>query len=60
MAGWYAERRPNVSGKAVIALMVVAFALVAAVPVALVVGVFMMLLIGDDYTSVRDDYTSIR
>jgi len=44
MAGWYAARRPNMSAKAVIALMVLAFALVAAVPVALVVGVFMMLL----------------
>ena len=44
MAGWYATRRPNMSAKAVIALMVLAFALVAAVPVALVVGVFMMLL----------------
>jgi uncharacterized membrane protein YdjX (TVP38/TMEM64 family) len=32
------------SAKAVIALMLLAFALVAAVPVALVVGVFMMLL----------------
>ena len=44
MAGWYATRRPNMSAKAVIALMVIAFALVAAVPVALVVGVVMMLL----------------
>ena len=106
MAGWYATRRPNMSAKAVIALMVIAFALVAAVPVALVVGVFMMLLghvIGglalfggsilaatgavvlagltglrhlrsmlternfqvfqlssDDYSYIRDDYTSIR
>jgi hypothetical protein len=44
MAGWYAARRPNISAKAVIALVLLAFALVAAVPVALVVGVFMMLL----------------
>ena len=44
MAGWYATRRPNMSAKAVIALMLLALALVAAVPVALVVGVFMMLL----------------
>ena len=44
MAGWYAARRPNMSAKAVIALMLLAFALVAAVPVALVVGVVMMLL----------------
>jgi len=44
MAGWYATQRPNMSAKAVIALVVLAFALVAAVPVALVVGVFMMLL----------------
>ena len=44
MAGWHVTRRPNMSAKAVIALMLLAFALVAAVPVALVVGVFMMLL----------------
>ena len=44
MAGWYATRRPNMSAKAVIALMLLAFALVAAVPVALVAGVLMMLL----------------
>ena len=44
MAGWYATRRPNMSAKAVIALMLLALALVAAVPVALVVGVLMMLL----------------
>ena len=43
MAGWYATRRPNMSAKAVIALLLLALALVAAVPVALVVGVFMML-----------------
>lgn len=44
MAGWFAARRTNMSAKAVIALMLLALALVAAVPVALVVGVFMMLL----------------
>ena len=44
MAGWYAARRPNMSAKVVIALMLLAFALVAAVPVALVAGVLMMLL----------------
>ena len=43
MAGWYATRRPNMSAKAVIAVMLLAFALVAAVPVALVVGVVLML-----------------
>lgn len=44
MTGWYAERRPDRSGKAVMAAMVLALLLVAAVPVALLVGVFMMLL----------------
>jgi len=44
MAGWFAARRTNMSATAVIALMLLAFALVAAVPVALVVGVLMMLL----------------
>ena len=44
MAGWYVTRRPNMSAKVVIALALLAFALVAAVPVALLVGVFMMLL----------------
>jgi uncharacterized membrane protein YdjX (TVP38/TMEM64 family) len=44
MAGWYTTRRPNMSAKAVIALMLLAFALVAAVPVALVVGVLLVLL----------------
>jgi len=44
MAGWYAARRPNMSSKVVIALALLAFALVAAVPVALLVGVLMMLL----------------
>jgi hypothetical protein len=44
MTGWYAERMPDRSGKAVIAVMLFALLLVAAVPVALLVGVFMMLL----------------
>jgi uncharacterized membrane protein YdjX (TVP38/TMEM64 family) len=44
MAGWHTTRRPNMSSKAVIALALLAFALVAAVPVALLVGVLMMLL----------------
>ena len=44
MAGWYAARRPNMSSKVVIALALLAFTLVAAVPVALFVGVVMMLL----------------
>jgi hypothetical protein len=43
MTGWYAERTPNWSGKAVIALMLVAMLLVAAVPVALLAGLVMML-----------------
>jgi uncharacterized membrane protein YdjX (TVP38/TMEM64 family) len=44
MAGWHTTRRPNMSSKAVIALALLAFALVAAVPVALLVGVVMMVL----------------
>jgi uncharacterized membrane protein YdjX (TVP38/TMEM64 family) len=44
MTGWYALRTPNRSGKAVMALIVLALLLVAAVPVALLVGLFMMLL----------------
>ena len=44
MAGWYATRRPNMSSKVVIALALLAFALVAAVPIAFVAGVIMMLL----------------
>ena len=44
MAGWYAARRPNMSSRVVIALALLAFVLVAAVPVALFVGVVMMLL----------------
>jgi hypothetical protein len=44
MAGWYIARRPNMSSKVVIALALLAFALVAAVPVALLAGVILMLL----------------
>ena len=44
MAGWYAARRPNMSSKVVIALALLAFALVAAVPIAFVAGVILMLL----------------
>jgi len=44
MTGWYAERTPDRSAKAVIALMLLALLLVAAVPVALLAGVVMMLL----------------
>src|ERR1700728_1856439 len=44
MTGWYAERTPDRSGRAVIAVMLLALLLVAAVPVALLGGVFMMLL----------------
>jgi len=44
MTGWYAERTPDRSSKAVIALMLLALLLVAAVPVALLAGVVMMLL----------------
>jgi hypothetical protein len=44
MSGWYAERTPDWSAKAVIAVMLLALLLVAAVPVALLAGVVMMLL----------------
>jgi hypothetical protein len=44
MTGWYAERTPDRSAKAVIAVMLLALLLVAAVPVALLAGVVMMLL----------------
>jgi len=44
MTGWYAERRPDRSAKAVIALTLLALLLVAALPVALLAGVVMMLL----------------
>jgi uncharacterized membrane protein YdjX (TVP38/TMEM64 family) len=44
MTGWYAERRPDWSAKAVIAATVLALLLVAAVPVALLAGIVMMAL----------------
>jgi hypothetical protein len=44
MAGWSAERTPDKSGKAVIAVMLLALLLVAAVPVALLAGLVMMVL----------------
>ena len=44
MTGWYAERTPGRSGKAVIAVALLALLLVAAVPVALLAGVVMMML----------------
>jgi hypothetical protein len=44
MTGLYPERTPDRSGKAVIAVMLVALLLVAAVPAALLAGVIMMLV----------------
>jgi hypothetical protein len=44
MTGWYAERTPDRSAKAVIAVTMLALLLVAAVPVALLAGVVMMML----------------
>ena len=44
MNGWYPQRRPDGSARAVIAVTMLAFLLVAAVPVALLTGVVMMLL----------------
>jgi len=44
MTGWYAQRRPDRSGKAVIAMTLLALLLVAAVPVALLAGVILMML----------------
>jgi len=44
MTGWYAERAPGRSAKAVIAVTLLALLLVGAVPVALLAGVVMMLL----------------
>jgi len=44
MTGWYAERSPDRSATAVIAVTLLALLLVAAVPVALLTGVVMMLL----------------
>ena len=44
MTGWYAERKPDRSAKAVIAVTLLALLLVAAVPVALLAGVVVMML----------------
>jgi hypothetical protein len=44
MTGWYTERTPGRSGKAVIAVALLALLLVAAVPVALLAGLVMMVL----------------
>jgi uncharacterized membrane protein YdjX (TVP38/TMEM64 family) len=44
MTGWYAERTPDRSAKAVIAVTLLALLLVAAVPVALLAGVVLMVL----------------
>jgi hypothetical protein len=44
MTGWHAERTPDRSAKAVIAVTLLALLLVAVVPVALLAGVVMMIL----------------
>jgi uncharacterized membrane protein YdjX (TVP38/TMEM64 family) len=44
MTGWYAERTPGRSAKAVIAVTLLAVLLVAAVPAALLAAVVMMIL----------------
>jgi uncharacterized membrane protein YdjX (TVP38/TMEM64 family) len=44
MTGWHAERTPERSAKAVIAMAVLALVLVAVVPVALLAAVVMMVL----------------
>ncbi len=44
MTGWHAERTPDKSAKAMIAVTVLALLLVAAVPVALLAAVVMMML----------------
>jgi len=44
MTGWYVERTPDRSAKAVIVVTLLALLLVAAVPVALLAGVVMMIL----------------
>ena len=44
MTGWYAERTPDRSAKAVMAVTLLALLLVAAVPVALLAGVVMMVM----------------
>jgi predicted lipid-binding transport protein (Tim44 family) len=44
MTSWYAQRRPDRSARAVIAVTLLALLLVAAVPVALLAGVVMTML----------------
>jgi hypothetical protein len=44
MTGWYAERTPDRSAKAMIAMTLLALLLVAAVPVALLAAVVVMIL----------------
>jgi uncharacterized membrane protein YdjX (TVP38/TMEM64 family) len=44
MTGWYAERTPGRSARAIIAVTLLALLLVAAVPVALLAAVVMMVL----------------
>jgi uncharacterized membrane protein YdjX (TVP38/TMEM64 family) len=44
MTGWYAERTPDRSAKAMIAMTLLALLLVAAVPAALLAGVVLMML----------------
>jgi uncharacterized membrane protein len=44
MTGWYTERTPDRSAKAVVAVMLLALLLVAAVPLALLAAVIMMVL----------------
>jgi uncharacterized membrane protein YdjX (TVP38/TMEM64 family) len=44
MTGWYVERTPDRSAKAVIVVTLLALLLVAAVPVALLAGVILMIL----------------
>jgi uncharacterized membrane protein YdjX (TVP38/TMEM64 family) len=44
MTDWYAERTPDWSARAVIAVTLLALLLVAAVPVALLAGVILMML----------------
>jgi uncharacterized membrane protein YdjX (TVP38/TMEM64 family) len=44
MTGWYAQRKPDRSAKAVIAVTLLALVLVLAVPVALLAAVIMMAL----------------
>jgi uncharacterized membrane protein len=44
MSRWNAEQRPNWSGRAVVALTILALVLVAIVPLALLAGVILMVL----------------